>query len=106
MTASDNGDGTFTCEVNPNVSVGYYTAETAPVAIPVDTHGYSAMAAPTKYVNGVSSYTNTGFIYLNSGCRERNAGEPAGVTDLKAKIRYLRYNAGNVAGSMKPFPRK
>ena len=100
MTASDNGDGTFTCEVNPDVSVGNYTAETAPVVIPVDTPGYSAMAAPTKYVNGVSSYTNAGFIYLNAGCRGRDAGAPAGVTDLKAAIRYLRYNEGTVAGSM------
>ncbi|MCI7691924.1 MAG: hypothetical protein MSR67_06005 [Oscillospiraceae bacterium] len=100
MTAGDNGDGTFTCEINTETSVGYYTSMTAPVVIPVDTPGYSAMAAPTGYVNGVSDYTSAGFIYLNAGCRGRDDGAPAGVTDLKAAIRYLRYNEGNVPGSM------
>ncbi|MGN1119074.1 MAG: subtype A tannase [Oscillospiraceae bacterium] len=100
MTAEDNGDGTFTCEINTDASVGNYTAMSAPVVIPVDTPGYSAMAAPTGYVNGVSDYTNAGFIYLNAGCRGRDSGAPAGVTDLKAAIRYLRYNEDNVPGSM------
>lgn len=35
---------------------------------------------------------------MHAGCRGRDAGAPAGVTDLKAAIRYLRYNAGNIAG--------
>ncbi len=100
MTAGDNGDGTFTCEINMETSVGNYTAMSAPVVIPVNTPGYSAMAAPTDYVNGVSDYTSAGFIYLNAGCRGRDDGAPAGVTDLKAAIRYLRYNEGNVPGSM------
>ncbi|MGN1135430.1 MAG: subtype A tannase [Oscillospiraceae bacterium] len=99
MIAADNGDGTFTCEINTEAVVGNYTAETAPIVIPVDTPGYSAMAAPTGYVNGVSDYTGAGFIYLNAGCRGRDAGAPAGVTDLKAAIRYIRYNEGIIAGS-------
>ncbi|MDY6307009.1 MAG: hypothetical protein SPL71_02975 [Oribacterium sp.] len=32
-------------------------------------------------------------------CRGRDAGAPAGVTDLKAAIRYIRYNSGNIAGN-------
>ena len=100
MTAGDNGDGTFTCEINREASVGNYTAMNAPVVIHVNTPGYSAMAAPTDYVDGVSDYTSAGFIYLNAGCRGRDDGAPAGVTDLKAAIRYLRYNEGNVPGSM------
>lgn len=100
MTSTENGDGTFTCEINREAVVGNYTAETAPVVIPVDTPGYSAMAAPTGYVNGVSEYTDEGFIYFNAGCRGRDEGAPAGVTDLKAAIRYLRYNVDIVPGSM------
>lgn len=100
LTSTENGDGTFTCEINREAVVGNYTAETAPVVIPVDTPGYSAMVAPTGYVDGVSEYTDEGFIYFNAGCRGRDAGAPAGVTDLKAAIRYLRYNAGTVPGSM------
>ena len=47
MNATDNGDGTYTCAVNPNGAVGGYTALTAPIILPVNTPGYAAMAAPT-----------------------------------------------------------
>lgn len=100
MTASDNGDGTYTCQINTEASISGYTAQTAPMVIPVDTPGYSAMKAPTDYVSAAVSYTDAGFIYINAGCRGRDAGAPAGVTDLKAAIRYIRYNAGTIPGSV------
>lgn len=100
MNATDNGDGTFTCELNLDGKVGDYTAETAPIVIPVETPGYMAIEAPTDYVSGVKSYTDAGFIYVNAGCRGRNEGAPAAITDLKAAVRYLRYNGDNMAGSM------
>lgn len=99
MDAADNGDGTYTCSVKTDAVVGGYSAETAPIVIPVDTPGYSAMAAPADYVQGVSNYTSAGFIYVGAGCRGRDAGAPAGVTDLKAAIRYIRYNEGEIPGS-------
>jgi acetyl esterase/lipase len=68
--------------------------------IPVNTPGYSAMAAPSDYVSSAADYTAAGFIYANAGCRGRNEGAPAGITDLKAAVRYLRYNEGDIAGSM------
>jgi hypothetical protein len=110
MSAVDNGDGTYTCTLNSGGSVNGYTAETAPVVIPVNTPGYSAMEAPTGYVNGVSSYTQAGFVYVGAGARGRangydesgnlvyDGGSPWGVTDLKAAIRYLRYNASALPG--------
>lgn len=100
MNASENGDGTYTCQVDGEAELGGYTSETAPIVIPVDTPGYSAMAAPTGYKDSVSNYTDAGFIYVNAGCRGRNEGAPAGVTDLKAAVRYVRYNEGNIPGSM------
>lgn len=100
MNAADNGDGTYTCELIAEAVVGNYTAETAPVVIPVNTPGYSAMAAPTDYVSDAAEYTSQGFVYVNAGCRGRDAGAPAGVTDLKAAIRYIRYNEGNIPGNM------
>ena len=90
MTASDNSDGTYTCEINPEGQVGSYTAETAPIVMPINTPGYSAMAALTAY-SSFKEYTGEGFIYVHAGCRGRDAGAPAGVTDLKAAVRYLRY---------------
>lgn len=100
MNAKDNGDGTFTCTINNQAAVKGYTADSAPIVIPVNTPGYSAMAAPTDYVTDSASYTDAGFIYVAAGCRGRDAGAPAGVTDLKAAIRYIRYNDGVIPGDV------
>ena len=99
MEATENGDGTYTCTLNSNAEINGYTAETAPIVFPVNTPGYSAQSPMTEY-SSVSDYTNAGFIYVHAGCRGRDAGAPAGVTDLKAAIRYIRYNDGNIAGDM------
>lgn len=90
FSGTDNGDGTYTCEVNPDAEVNGYTAKTAPVVMPIDTPGYSAQAALTGYMS-LTEYTEAGFVYAHAGCRGRDAGAPAGVTDIKAAIRYLRY---------------
>jgi hypothetical protein len=100
MNAADNGDGTYTCTINTDGEVAGYTAATAPIVIPVDTPGYAAMLAPTDYVSAAADYTDAGFIYVNAGCRGRDAGAPAGVTDLKAAVRYIRYNEGVIPGSV------
>ena len=98
MNASDNGDGTYTCTLNTSQSISGYTAATAPLVMPVNTPGYSQQDALTSYTSEAATYTSAGFIYVHAGCRGRDAGAPAGVTDLKAAIRYLRYNSGNVPG--------
>jgi hypothetical protein len=100
LNGTDNGDGTYTCQLNAEGTVNEYTAASAPIVIPVNTPGYAAMDAPTDYVSSSSDYTKAGFVYVNAGCRGRDAGAPAGVTDLKAAVRYIRYNEGNIAGSM------
>ncbi|MBQ9262837.1 MAG: tannase [Clostridia bacterium] len=105
FTGTDNGDGTYTCTVNESGAAGQYTAVTAPLIIPVNTPGYSAMAAPTGYNNSmgygsISDYTSEGIIVLFAGARGRDAGAPAGVTDFKAAIRYARYNKDLLPGDM------
>lgn len=57
------------------------------------------MAAPTGYVSGTSAYTDAGFVYVYAGCRGRDSGAPAGVTDLKAAIRYVRYTSDRIPGN-------
>jgi hypothetical protein len=99
MDATDNGDETYTCTLNTTAEINGYTAETAPIVFPVNTPGYAAQSPMTEY-SSVSEYTDAGFIYVHAGCRGRDAGAPAGVTDLKAAIRYIRYNDGNIAGDM------
>lgn len=111
FTAQDNGDGTYTCTVNETGAVGDFTAATAPLVMPVNTAGYSAQKAPTAYNGkGIKSYMEAGFIYVNAGCRGRDngynddgslafrGGAPWGVTDLKAAVRYLRFNHESIPG--------
>ncbi|WP_128837481.1 subtype A tannase, partial [Streptococcus sp. DD11] len=98
MTATDNGDGTYTAELNTKAKVGNYTAANAPIVIPINTPGYSAMSALTDYTSSAKTYTDEGFIYVSAGLRGRDSGAPGGVTDAKAAIRYLRYNDGSIAG--------
>ena len=99
MDATDNGDGTYTCTLNTTAEINGYTAETAPIVFPVNTPGYATQSPMTEY-SSVSDYIDAGFIYVHAGCRGRDAGAPAGVTDLKAAIRYIRYNDGSIAGDM------
>ena len=104
MNGTKNSDGTYTCTINTNAKVGNYTSETAPIVMPINTAGYSAQTAPTSYsYNSISDYIEEGFIYVYAGCRGRNEGEtdystgaPWGVTDLKAAVRYLRYNSNSI----------
>ena len=111
LTGTDNGDGTYTCTVNPKGTVNGFTAETVPMMLPVNTAGYSAQASATTYsYSAVSAYLDAGYVYVYSGCRGRSngytddgtldyaGGAPWGVTDLKAAVRYLRLNGDVIPG--------
>ncbi|MCR4603172.1 MAG: hypothetical protein K5683_06545 [Prevotella sp.] len=93
MTATSNGDGTYTCTINHSGTKNGFSASTAPVVIPVNTAGYKAMSPPTGFTSKVTSYTEKGFIYLFAGCRGKDAAAPSAVTDLKAAVKYFRYLA-------------
>ncbi|MGX1541068.1 esterase [Streptomyces adustus] len=108
LTATANSDGTtYTATVNPKGTTGGYSGRTAPIVIPVNTPGYSAQKPATSYsYNSVSRYLQAGHIYVWPGLRGRNASTstrsdaaPWGVTDLKAAVRYLRYNRSVLPGS-------
>lgn len=108
LTATDNGDGTFTATVNAGGTVNSFTAATAPVVLPVNTPGYAAQEPPTSYsYDSVADYLSAGFVYVHAGLRGKDStsdsyvgNAPWGVTDLKAAVRYLRYNAGSLPGAM------
>ena len=117
MRSVKNSDGTYTCSVNHAGTAGGYTASTAPVVWPVDTPGYAAQAAPTSYsYDSVSDYVKAGFVYVLAGMRGRqgmsgtsdtalsySCGAPWGITDLKAAIRYIRYNLNTLPGDTDNF---
>ena len=104
----------YSCEVKKDGERGGFTGENAPMVMPVNTPGYSAQKAPTEYdYDAVAKYLEAGMIYLYPGCRgrytsgERDSelitdypqGAPWGVTDLKAAVRYVRYNAKMIPGN-------
>lgn len=117
MNATKNSDGTYTCTINKTGKVSGYTSSTAPVVFPVDTPGYASQAAPTSYdYNSISSYVKAGYVYVIAGMRGRASmmggsssssssdasysnGAPWGVTDLKAAVRYYRYNKSILPGN-------
>lgn len=111
LTGTPNSDGTYTCTLNTTQMVNGYTSKTAPIVMPINTGGYRAATPPSSYnYEGLSDYLNAGFIYLYSGCRgvengydssgnlTYSGGAPWGVTDLKAAVRYYRFNAAALPG--------
>lgn len=109
LEATANGDGTYTASVKADAQVGQFTAATAPYVLPVNTPGFNDSQAPTWLADGIASYTQAGMIYLQPGIRGRDnttdsqgqevvGGAPWGVTDLKAAIRYVRYNKDVLPG--------
>ena len=106
LTGKDNGNGTYTATVNASGAVGDFTAATAPTVFPVNTPGYSAQKPPTEYsYDTIKAYMEAGFIYVLAGLRGKDSNSqtysgnaPWGVTDLKAAVRYRRYNSAAVPG--------
>ena len=106
LTGTDNGNGTYTATVNGSGAVGSFTAVTAPTVLPVNTPGYSAQKPPTEYsYDIIKAYMEAGFIYIHAGLRGKDSNSqtysgnaPWGVTDLKAAVRYRRYNSASVPG--------
>ena len=106
FTAEKKGD-TYSCTVNEKAVVGGFTPSTAPVLLPINSGTLSPQASPTKYgYDGLGTFLDAGCIYVYAGFRGRSAGydsstgstdlypggAPWPVVDLKAAIRYLRYN--------------
>ena len=98
FTGSKNADGSYTVTVNKKKSVAGFTATTAPYVMPIQTPGYSALEAPDGYQKDVAQYIQNGFIFVYAGARGKDHGAPAGVTDFKAAIRYVLYNADLLPG--------
>ena len=108
FSAEKNGD-TYRCTVDEKAVVGGFTPSTAPILMPVNTGTLSPQTSPTAYsYDGLAPFMQAGCIYVYAGFRGRSAGydtasgknelypggSPWPVVDLKAAVRYLRYNAG------------
>ena len=107
LKGTKNSDGTYTATINTAGTVGGFTPGTAPIVFPVNTPGYAAQKPLTSYsYSDISAYLKAGFVYVHAGLRGKDSNTssytgnaPWGVTDLKAAVRYIRYNAGVIPGS-------
>jgi hypothetical protein len=71
MTATANGDGTYTATVDGTGSIDGSSAKAAPMVFPVNASGYSAQPAPTAYsYEEASGHPEAGFIYVAAGIAE------------------------------------
>ena len=106
FTGTDFCNGTSTTAIYALGAVGSFTAATAPTVLPVNTPGYSAQKPPSEYsYDTIKAYMEAGFIYVHAGLRGKDSNSqtysgnaPWGVTDLKAAVRYRRYNAASIPG--------
>lgn len=102
--ATEKGDS-YECAVKQGATVGQFKAGEAPVALPVNSTKLSAQACPTAFgADGLARYLSQGIVYVYAGFRGRSGGMESGseevvsggapwpVVDLKAAVRYLRYN--------------
>lgn len=106
---------TFECELNTTSIIGTFTAKTAPIVMPINAPDYAAQTPASSYLyEGLDKYLSAGLIYVYAGFRGRSNGYdnnaasgdgffvgacPWAVTELKAAVRYLRYNADVLPGS-------
>ena len=91
LKCTSNSDDTYSCKVNNKTKIKNYTIKSAPIVMPVNTPEFISNPALNDYTS-VWEYANEGFIYVYAGLRGREHGAPAGVTDLKAAVKYIKYN--------------
>ena len=99
----------YECTIDETARIGDFSAATAPILMPINSGTFSPQSSPASYsYEGLAPYLNAGFIYVYAGFRGRSSGyvarggrpgdsysggAPWPVVDLKAAVRYLRYNA-------------
>jgi hypothetical protein len=93
-------------------AIGPFTAQTAPIFLPNQVGGYmpakpgtaTGRAGPPGEAGGASSIAvalSQGFVVASPGARGRTAANgkaPAAIVDLKAAVRYLRFNDARMPG--------
>ena len=97
MDCVQNNDDTFSCKVNKNSQIKNYTSKTAPIVMPAESINYNSNPALTDY-KSVWEYTSEGFVYIHAGYRGQNV--PSSVVDLKAAIRYIKFNKNIIPGNI------
>lgn len=99
LNCISNGDNTYSCKINKISQINDYTPLTAPIVMPIEDTNYIPVPALNEY-KSVWDYTKEGFIYIHAGYRGNEYNVPAGVVDLKAAVKYIKYNKNIIPGNM------
>ena len=115
MVAQKSGGDTYTCTPTATRTIGSYNGFSAPIVMPINCAHFSPQTPQGVYsYEGLASYLGAGCIYVFAGCRGAASGYdatnngngyyaggiPSMVSDLKAAIRYLKYNKALLAGNV------
>ena len=104
-------DSKYECAVDASGTLNDYTAMSAPIVMPIDASEYEAVKSPGSYnYKTASEYVRKGFIYVYVGHRGRiddrerenikyAMGAPWGAVDLKAAVRFIRYQGDKLPGN-------
>lgn len=96
-----NKDGS----INHEATVNGYTADTAPIIYQNGVSGYASAMPSTSFTTS-AEYLEHGYVFVSVGSRGKdsvvdgvNVGKsPEGLVDLKAGVRFLKANSGNLCG--------
>ena len=88
----------YSCVPNMAAIIEGYTVRTAPVVSVINSPDYKGEAALSEY-RDFKEFTDAGFIYAHIGFRGLEAGAPAGVTDIKAAVHFIKYNSERIPGN-------
>lgn len=91
-------DNIYSCAPNMAAIIEGYTVRTAPIVTQIDNPNYSSVPALNEYHN-YTDYTDAGLVYAHIGFRGIEHGAPAGVTDIKAAIRFIKNNSERIPGN-------
>lgn len=112
LIGKKNEDGTYNCSINTKGSKSIFTQKNAPMIISIESKEEIEQIPHEKYnYEDALKYTSEGYIYIWPGYRGLKENEIAesdekygkavtdGITDLKALVRYCRFNKELLPGT-------
>ena len=107
-----NEDGTYKCTINEKGSKSIFIVENAPTIISIESNEENEQKPHEEYnPEYFSKYTDAGYIYIwpafrgieegktSSSNEEYNKAIINGIVDLKAFVKFFRYNSDLLPGS-------
>lgn len=111
LTGIKSNNEKYKCEINDNGQKAEYKSKSAPMIIDIHSEESVEQKTHIKYdYKEISNYINEGYVYISPGMRglkenQKDASNEEysnaiidGVTDLKALVRFCRFNKGIMPG--------